>query len=166
MSNAGTSDNADPEKTNINIRVTESLLEDIDATWADEGYNSRSEFVREALRDAVRHPRLTRESWKEIAAVEHARRSGESEGHSIASSTRRGIWNRSQPMSLIAFGLPSHMLYLSGRRLHRGQDAGAPRIGSHRSVEPRERPKQCYTASGPVKPFGRAVGDAPEHRSW
>ncbi|PSP52020.1 CopG family transcriptional regulator, partial [Halobacteriales archaeon QH_1_68_42] len=32
-----------------------------------------------ALRDAVRHPDLTRESWKEIAAVEHARRTGESE---------------------------------------------------------------------------------------
>ena len=55
------------------------FLEDIDATWQDEGYNSRSEFIREALRDAVRHPDLTRESWKEIAAVEQARRTGESE---------------------------------------------------------------------------------------
>lgn len=72
-------DDGEPEKTNINIRLTESLLADIDATWRDEGYNSRSEFVREALRDAVRHPGLTRESWKEIAAVEHARRTGESE---------------------------------------------------------------------------------------
>jgi len=51
------------------------LLEDIGATWADEGYNSRSE----ALRDAVRRPGLTRESWKEIASVEHARRTGDSE---------------------------------------------------------------------------------------
>ena len=79
MSNADTNDGGGPEKTNINIRVTETLLDDIDATWADEGYNSRSEFIREALRDAVRHPELTRESWKEIAAVEHARRTGESE---------------------------------------------------------------------------------------
>jgi len=78
MSNTDTND-ADPEKTNINIRLTEALLADIDAAWRDEGYNSRSEFVREALRDAVRHPELTRESWKEIAAVEHARRAGESE---------------------------------------------------------------------------------------
>jgi len=69
----------DPEKTNINIRVTEAFLEDIDATWRKEGYNNRSEFIREALRDAVRHPDLTRESWKEIAAVEHARRTDESE---------------------------------------------------------------------------------------
>jgi Arc/MetJ-type ribon-helix-helix transcriptional regulator len=79
MSDADTSGTNEPEKTNINIRLTESLLEDIDATWREAGYNSRSEFVREALRDAVRHPDLTRESWKEIAAVEHARRTGESE---------------------------------------------------------------------------------------
>ena len=78
MSDADTSGGG-PEKTNINIRLTETFLEDIDATWQDEGYNSRSEFIREALRDAVRHPDLTRESWKEIAAVEHARRTGESE---------------------------------------------------------------------------------------
>ena len=73
---------SDSEKTNVNLRVTESFLEDIDATWRKEGYNSRSEFMREALRDAVRHPDLTRESWKEIAAVEHARRTGESEAFS------------------------------------------------------------------------------------
>ena len=79
MSNADTDGSGDPSKTNINIRLTESFLEDIDATWREEGYNSRSEFIRDALRDAVRHPDLTRESWKEIAAVEHARRTGESE---------------------------------------------------------------------------------------
>jgi len=78
MSNADTADGG-PEKTNINIRVTEMFLEDIDATWQEEGYNSRSEFIRDALRDAVRHPGLTRESWKEIAAVEHARRTGDDE---------------------------------------------------------------------------------------
>lgn len=79
MSDADTNGSGGPEKTNINIRVTETLLDDIDATWGEEGYNSRSEFIRDALRDAVRHPELTRESWKEIAAVEHARRTGESE---------------------------------------------------------------------------------------
>jgi metal-responsive CopG/Arc/MetJ family transcriptional regulator len=79
MSNTDTSDGGDPEKTNINIRLPEAFLEDIDATWHEEGYNSRSEFIRDALRDAVKHPDLTRESWKEIAAIEHARRTGESE---------------------------------------------------------------------------------------
>jgi Arc/MetJ-type ribon-helix-helix transcriptional regulator len=81
MSNTDTS-SGEPEKTNVNLRVTEAFLDDIDATWRKEGYNSRSELMREALRDAVRHPDLTRESWKEIAAVEHARRTGESEAFS------------------------------------------------------------------------------------
>ena len=79
MSSTDTNEDEGPPKTNINIRLTEALLEDIDATWVDEGYHSRSEFIREALRDAVRHPELTRQSWKEIAAIEHARRAGESE---------------------------------------------------------------------------------------
>ncbi len=79
MSNTDTAEGGGPDKTNINIRVTETMLEDIDATWQAEGYNSRSEFIREALRDAVRHPGLTRGSWKEIAAVEYARRTGKSE---------------------------------------------------------------------------------------
>jgi Arc/MetJ-type ribon-helix-helix transcriptional regulator len=79
MSDTDTDSGNEQKKPNINIRLTESFLEDIDATWTEEGYNSRSEFIRDALRDAVKHPDLTRESWKEIAAVEHARRTGESE---------------------------------------------------------------------------------------
>lgn len=79
MSETDTDSGNGPEKTNINIRITESFLQDIDATWREEGYNSRSEFIRDALRDAVKHPGLSRESWKEIASVEHARRTGESE---------------------------------------------------------------------------------------
>ncbi|ESP89573.1 transcriptional regulator, CopG family protein [Candidatus Halobonum tyrrellensis G22] len=59
--------------------MTRTFLDDIDTTWKEEGYNSRSEFIRDAVRDAVKHPDLTRESWKEIAAVEHARRTGDSE---------------------------------------------------------------------------------------
>ena len=78
MSSTDTADD-EPAKTNINIRLTESFLEDIDATWQEEGYNSRSEFIRDALRDTVKHPGLTRESWKEIAAVEYARRTGDDE---------------------------------------------------------------------------------------
>ncbi|WP_435078466.1 ribbon-helix-helix domain-containing protein [Halococcus sp. AFM35] len=59
--------------------MTESFLDNIDATWHKEGYNNQSEFIRDALRDAVKHPNLTREAWKEIAVVEHARRTSESE---------------------------------------------------------------------------------------
>lgn len=77
MSDADTNDTPDPEKTNINIRLTESFLEDIDATWDEEGFNSRSEFIRYVLRDAVKHPAFSREAWKEIASEEHKLRTGE-----------------------------------------------------------------------------------------
>ncbi|MFW6018373.1 MAG: ribbon-helix-helix domain-containing protein [Halapricum sp.] len=82
----------DPTETNSNIRLTGTCLEDIDATWREEGYNSRGEFLRDALRDAVCHPGLTREGWSGIAAVEHARRSGDSEtvSREISSVTRGG----------------------------------------------------------------------------
>lgn len=64
----------DPETVKVNLRMTEGLLEDIDAVWKDEGYNSRSEFIRAALRDAAAHPEFTRRMWQTIAASEHAQR--------------------------------------------------------------------------------------------
>ncbi|AWB27141.1 ribbon-helix-helix domain-containing protein [Halococcoides cellulosivorans] len=79
MSNADTSGSSDPDKTNINVRLTESFLGDIDATWREEGFNSRSEFIRHVLRDAVKHPGLSREAWKDIVATEHQRRTGSPE---------------------------------------------------------------------------------------
>ena len=59
-----------PEKTTVNIRITETFLSDVDATWEDLGYNSRSEFVRDVLRDAVKHPKFIRADLKAIAARE------------------------------------------------------------------------------------------------
>ena len=44
-----------------------------------QGFNSRSEFLRYAARDAVKHPEFSREGWKQIAASEHDLRSGEAE---------------------------------------------------------------------------------------
>ncbi|WP_134670241.1 ribbon-helix-helix domain-containing protein [Halorussus marinus] len=80
MSNADTSnDDTDPEKVQINLRLTRAFLEDIDATWKEQGFNSRSEFLRHAARDAVKHPEFSREGWKQIAASEHDLRSGEAE---------------------------------------------------------------------------------------
>jgi len=80
MSDAETPDaNDEPETVQINLRVSEAFLEDIDATWKEEGFNSRSEFLRHAARDAVKHPEFTRRGWKEIATGEHALRTGESE---------------------------------------------------------------------------------------
>jgi Arc/MetJ-type ribon-helix-helix transcriptional regulator len=80
MSNAGAGEqNDEPEMVQINLRLSKAFLEDIDETWRDKGFNSRSEFLRYAARDAVKHPSFSRKGWKQIAASEHELRSGESE---------------------------------------------------------------------------------------
>lgn len=68
-----------PETVQINLRVTEAFLEEIDETWRDAGFNSRSEFIRHAVRDAVQHPEFGREGWKQIAASENELRTGDAE---------------------------------------------------------------------------------------
>ncbi|MFC6993173.1 ribbon-helix-helix domain-containing protein [Haladaptatus sp. GCM10025707] len=78
MSGAKTSTGDDgPETVQINLRLTQAFLDDIDATWEEQGFNSRSEFLRYAARDAVKHPEFSREGWKQIAASEHGLRTGE-----------------------------------------------------------------------------------------
>ena len=80
MPDTETADSDDGSETvQINLRVTKAFLEDIDATWQEQGYNSRSEFLRFAARDAVKHPGFSREGWKQIAASEHELRTGDSE---------------------------------------------------------------------------------------
>ena len=59
-----------PEKTTVNIRMTEAFLEDVDATWAEHGFNSRSEFIRAVLRDALKHPEFNRADLKAMLAGE------------------------------------------------------------------------------------------------
>jgi Arc/MetJ-type ribon-helix-helix transcriptional regulator len=79
MSDADTGTDDGPETVQINLRLSEAFLEDIDATWEDQGFNSRSEFLRYAARDAVKHPDFSREGWKQIAASEHELRTGDAE---------------------------------------------------------------------------------------
>lgn len=59
----------DPEIDRINLRISRSFLEVIDETWRDRGFNSRSEFIRYALRDAVNHPEGAG-FWKDMAISE------------------------------------------------------------------------------------------------
>ena len=73
-----TDDNG-PEMVQINLRLSKAFLEDIDATWEEQGFNSRSEFLRYAARDAIKHPEFSREGWKQIATSEHDLRSGDEE---------------------------------------------------------------------------------------
>lgn len=60
----------DTEKTTVNIRMTETFLQDVDGTWEELGYNSRSEFIRYVLRDAVKHPEFNRADLKAMLAGE------------------------------------------------------------------------------------------------
>ena len=59
-----------PDKTTVNIRMTETFLADVDGTWQEYGYNSRSEFIRDVLRDAVKHPNFNRADLKAMLAGE------------------------------------------------------------------------------------------------
>jgi Arc/MetJ-type ribon-helix-helix transcriptional regulator len=80
MSDADTSTGDDgPEMVQINLRLSQAFLDDIDTTWREQGFNSRSEFLRYAARDAVKHPEFSREGWKQVAASEHDLRSGDAE---------------------------------------------------------------------------------------
>jgi Arc/MetJ-type ribon-helix-helix transcriptional regulator len=79
MSDADTGTDDGPETVQINLRLSEAFLEDIDATWEDQGFNSRSEFLRYAARDAVKHPEFSRKGWKQIAVSEHELRTGDAE---------------------------------------------------------------------------------------
>ena len=80
MSNRGaTTGDDEPETVQINLRLSKTFLEDIDTTWKEQGFNSRSEFLRYAARDAVKNPEFSRDGWKQIAASEHELRSGDAE---------------------------------------------------------------------------------------
>jgi Arc/MetJ-type ribon-helix-helix transcriptional regulator len=65
-----------PDKTTVNIRMTEAFLEDVDATWEQQGFNSRSEFIRAVLRDALKHPEFNRADLKAMLAGEVEIRDG------------------------------------------------------------------------------------------
>ncbi|WP_324759550.1 ribbon-helix-helix domain-containing protein [Haloarcula montana] len=65
-----------PEKTTVNIRMTETFLEDVDATWEEYGFNSRSEFIRTVLRDALKHPEFNRADLKAMLTSEAEIRDG------------------------------------------------------------------------------------------
>ena len=68
MSEADASD-ADPEIDRINLRISRSFLEVVDETWRERGFNSRSEYIRYALRESVNHPEGAG-FWKDLAISE------------------------------------------------------------------------------------------------
>jgi Arc/MetJ-type ribon-helix-helix transcriptional regulator len=70
MSEAESGPDAGREKTTVNIRMQESFLEDVDETWQAQGFNSRSEYIRAVLRDALKHPDFNRADLKAMLASE------------------------------------------------------------------------------------------------
>jgi len=68
MSTPESNDN-DPEIDRINLRISRSFLDVVDETWRERGFNSRSEFIRYALRDSVNHPEGAG-FWKDLAISE------------------------------------------------------------------------------------------------
>ena len=50
------SETSDGRMEKINVRVPESLLERIDEEWERRGYSSKSEAIRDALRDWLNPP--------------------------------------------------------------------------------------------------------------
>ena len=67
----------DTETENINVRINVELLESIDEAWKERGYNSRSEFIRQACRDAVQETRLSASTLESLAVSAEQARSGE-----------------------------------------------------------------------------------------
>jgi Arc/MetJ-type ribon-helix-helix transcriptional regulator len=82
MSDDVTGTNDDPNMTTITLNISEAFLDDLDATWRAEDFPSRSEFIRWALRDAVKHPTFSRKGWKDIAVSEHQLATGDGRTYS------------------------------------------------------------------------------------
>jgi Arc/MetJ-type ribon-helix-helix transcriptional regulator len=70
MSGATTEGDGEDEIVTVNFKLTESFLEEIDDTWQGRGFNSRSEFIRYTLRDAVEFPTFDRDELVALLAAE------------------------------------------------------------------------------------------------
>ena len=68
MAQSGATPDGNDEK--VNLRLPEEFLADVDERWQEEGYNSRSEFMREALRDAVYGTRLSKRALEDLLESE------------------------------------------------------------------------------------------------
>lgn len=68
----------DGEMEKINVRVPQALLAEVDSVWEERGYTNKSEFIRDALRDAVEPPtELSAEALHHLAESREQREDGE-----------------------------------------------------------------------------------------
>lgn len=75
MSDASTT-NDNGNLVQINVRVTQQFLDQIDDIWQGRGFNSRSEFIRYVLHDAAEHPTFDRDELLSLALAEREIRDG------------------------------------------------------------------------------------------
>lgn len=68
---------ADGNDEKVNLRLPKEFLADLDERWQEQGYNSRSEFMREALRDAVYGTRLSKRALEDLLESERQFEEGE-----------------------------------------------------------------------------------------
>jgi Arc/MetJ-type ribon-helix-helix transcriptional regulator len=80
MPGATTDGDGEDEIVTVNFKLTESFLEKIDDTWQGRGFNSRSEFIRYTLRDAVEFPTFDRDELVALLAAEEDVRDGRTMG--------------------------------------------------------------------------------------
>jgi Arc/MetJ-type ribon-helix-helix transcriptional regulator len=71
-------DAVDDRMEKINVRVPQSLLSQIDEEWEHRGYSSKSEAIRDALRDWVNPPvTLSEETLADLESSCEQRERGE-----------------------------------------------------------------------------------------
>jgi Arc/MetJ-type ribon-helix-helix transcriptional regulator len=79
-------DTGDDRMKKINVRVPEALLQRIDEEWERRGYSSKSEAIRDALRDWV-NPSTTL-SEETLADLEESREQAE-RGETVSADEAR-----------------------------------------------------------------------------
>lgn len=79
-------ESGDDRMTKINVRVPESLLDRIESAWEQRGYASKSEAIRDALREWVDDPADISEET--LAALETSREQVEN-GETVSAEDAR-----------------------------------------------------------------------------
>ncbi|AWB26652.1 ribbon-helix-helix domain-containing protein [Halococcoides cellulosivorans] len=72
MSGATTGPGGGDKVVTVNFKLTQSFLDEIDETWQGRGFNSRSEYIRYALRDATENPTFDRDELVALLKAEEA----------------------------------------------------------------------------------------------
>jgi metal-responsive CopG/Arc/MetJ family transcriptional regulator len=71
-------DASDDRMEKINVRVPQALLEQLDEEWERRGYSSKSEAIRDALRDWVNPPAtLSEETLEDLGVSRQQRERGD-----------------------------------------------------------------------------------------